>query len=63
MGLTKAEVRLVVIGLIYSGAILFSKIIIGGYENESVYIVTVFVLLYLIFEEPKKRKNNMFLRV
>lgn len=55
MRLTAAEVRLVIIGVIYLLSILFAKKALGGYENETIYIVTALIVICLMLEAVLKK--------
>lgn len=59
MRLTVAEIRLIIVGTIYLVSLLFAKMVLGGYENETVYVVTGAIIIYLIIEVVlKKRKEK-----
>lgn len=60
MRFTVAEMRLIIIGVIYLFAIIFAKKILGGHENIIIFTVTAFIILYLIYEgrAVEKRKNS-----
>ena len=46
-----------VIALIYIIATLISKQIFGGFEEETIYSVSIIIVIYLIIEGWNKKKN------
>jgi len=58
MRLKVGEIRMVVVGIIYLVSTLFSKFVLGGYENETIFIVSAFLIVYLIFESWGKGKRK-----
>jgi ABC-type Fe3+-siderophore transport system permease subunit len=56
--MNKGEIRLIVVIIFTVSAILFSKYILGGYENETSYIICAIVIPYFLFDHWKREKRK-----
>jgi|GEM_PF-6822350 len=57
MRLTIGEIRVVIVAVIYVVSTLFAKFFLGGYESETIFIVTALLVVYILLEKKGKNKR------